>query len=181
MAKVYTFLTERFETVEALCVVDILRRAGVVVETVSTEKDRMVMSAQKINVEADKCINDEDFTDGDAVFLPGGPGTPNLEMCEKVIDITRKYYDEGKFVSAICAAPSILGHMGLLEGRKATCFPGYETELKGATHVDHRVVVDGNVITSKGMGTSVDLGLKLVELLVDENTASELSKKIQYK
>ena len=180
MAKCYMFLTDRFETVEALAVVDILRRAGVLVVTVSVTGNKNVVSAQNIMVCADEILNNAAYDDADVVFLPGGPGTGELEKVSQVCDITKRQYESGKIVAAICAAPSILGHMGMLIGRDATCFPGYEDELKGARCTGERVVVSENVVTGRGMGTAIDMGLKLVELLCGKEVSEKLSKSTQY-
>lgn len=182
MAKVYVFLAEGFETVEALAVVDLLRRAAVEVVTVAVGDDRTVKSAQKIGVVADEIIKDSLYDDAEVLFLPGGmPGTRNLDANEIVTRAVKNQYDHGKVVSAICAAPSVLGHLHLLEGKKATCFPGFEEELYGAEYTGERVTEDGNVITGKGMGTAIDLGLKLVARLVSEAKAEELARGIQYR
>lgn len=181
MAKAYVFLAEGFETVEALAVVDILRRVKCQVVTVGVGTE-IITSAQNIPVKADEVLGDFEYNDADIVFLPGGmPGTRNLEAESKVVEVVRRQYESGKIVTAICAAPSVFGHMGILEGRKATCFPGFENELSGAEFVDEKVVVDGNVITSRGMGTAIDLGLVLVEKICDKKTADELASKIIYK
>lgn len=182
MAKIYTFLADGFETVEALAVVDILRRAKHEVVTVAVSDKLDILSAQKIIVKADEMISDKLYDDADILFLPGGmPGTRNLEAEERVVSAIRRQYDAGKWVAAICAAPSIFGHMGILKGRRATCFPNFEKELEGAEHVVDRVVVDGNVITSKGMGTAIDLGLVMVEKLSGEELSETLATGIQYK
>lgn len=180
--KVSAFLTDGFETVEALAVIDILRRAKIEVETVSVTGEKMVMSAQKIPVMADTLLEDADFENSDVLFLPGGPGHVHYMECPLLKDLLTAYNKEGKRIAAICAAPSVLGKMGLLSGRQATCFPGYETDLQGAEVLmaPTRVVTDGNITTSRGMGTSIDLGLELVKLLVGEEKAQELSRKIQY-
>lgn len=182
MAKVYVFLAEGFEIVEALAVVDVLRRAGVEVTTVAVTEDPMVMSAQKIGVMADEKLKDSLYEDADVLFLPGGmPGTRYLDANEIVKKAVLNQFEKGRLVAAICAAPSVLGHLHILEGKKATCFPGFEQELFGAEYSGDKVVEDGNVITSKGMGTAVDLGLALVARLVSSKTAEELAKKIQYR
>lgn len=182
MAKAYVFLADGFETVEALAVVDILRRAGVEVVTVGVSGSRDIVSAQKVTVKADKMLADGEYTDGDVVFLPGGmPGTLNLEADKKVLDIVKKQYEAGKIVTAICAAPSILGHLDLLRGKKATCFPGYEKDLYGAELKEERVVEDGNIITSRGMGTAIDLGLKLAERLCGSEVSEKIAKGTQYR
>ncbi len=180
--KVCTFLTNGFETVEALAVIDILRRAGITTDTVSIDNNRMVKSAQSVTVEADYTIDDYDFTEADVLFLPGGPGHVHLEQSEKVVDVLKKHYSAGKRIAAICAAPSILGHLKMLENKKATCFPGYEKDLYGAEVLTApaTVVTDGNITTSRGMGTAVELGLELVSLLISEDKAKELGMTIQF-
>ena len=179
--KLYTFLAEGFETVEALCVVDILRRGGVEVTTVSISDDIQVESKQEVKVVADKIFAECDFSDGDALFLPGGiPGTPNLKAQEGLKALLHKYNDEGKYIAAICAAPTVLGVNGMLEGKKATCYPGCEDELYGAEYTASDVEVDGNIITSKGMGTTIELGLKLLEILVDKTMSEEIGKAIMF-
>lgn len=180
MKKVNVFLQERFETVEALAVIDVLRRAGIEVETVSLMDDLMVKSAQGISVMADKMYADCDFSETDLYFLPGGPGTKGYENRPDFLELIKEAYSSGKWVSAICAAPSILGHLGILQGKKATCFPGFEKDLYGAEFVNEKVVVDGNVITSRGMGTSIDLGLELVSILISPQKAQEIGKSAQY-
>lgn len=182
MAKAYVFLADGFETVEALAVVDILRRAGVDTVTVGVSQNNEIISAQKVTVKADKMLADGEYTDGDIVFLPGGmPGTKNLEADKKVLDIVKKQYESGKIVTAICAAPSILGHMDILQGKKATCYPGFEKDLYGAEVMAERVVEDGNVITSRGMGTAVDLGLALVERVCGSEASEKIAAGIQYR
>jgi len=182
MAKAYVFLADGFETVEALAVVDILRRAKVEAVTVGVSEKNEITSAQKIIVKADKMIGDGDYTDGDIVLLPGGmPGTLNLEADGKVMDIVKKQYEAGKIVAAICAAPSILGHLNLLQGKKATCFPGFEKDLYGAEFVAERVVEAENIITSRGMGTAIDLGLALVARICGGEAAEKIARGIQYR
>lgn len=182
MAKIYVFLAEGFETVEALAVVDILKRAKHEVVTVAVSKELLVTSAQKIPVKAEQLISDSEYDDADVVFLPGGmPGTRNLEAESKVVSVVRTQYEKGKIVAAICAAPSIFGHMNILQGRKATCYPGFEKDLLGAEHVTDKVVADENVITSRGMGTAIDLGLFLVEKLSGKDKAEEIAASIQYR
>lgn len=178
--KVTTFLTEGFETVEALAVVDILRRAKITVDMVSITGKRRVTSAQLITVEADTLFEEATFDDSDVLFLPGGPGHQSYLEHAELLELIKKHCVEGKRVAAICAAPSILGKLGLLEGKKAVCFPGFEKDLKGAKVLVDRVVTDGNITTSKGMGTSLDLGLELVRLLAGQECAMSLSDSTQY-
>lgn len=181
MAKVYTFLTDGFELVEALAVVDVLRRAGVEVVTVSITGAKEVMSAQKVGVLADTMYEGSDYSDADVLFLPGGPGTKKLEAHEGLVGTLKKHFSEGKQLAAICAAPSVFGHLGFLEGKRATCFPGFEGELFGAEYSPCRVVEDGSIITSRGMGTAIDLGLCLAGRLLSKERADELAHSIQYK
>lgn len=181
MAKVFTFLTEGFELVEALAVVDVLRRAGVDVVTVSIMDKKTVMSAQRVEVTADTMFADNDYDKADVLFLPGGPGTKGLEAHAGLVEVLKKHYSAGKLLAAICAAPSVFGHLGFLEGKKATCFPGFEGELKGAQFVSERVADEGNIVTSRGMGTAIDLGLCLAGKLVSEKAADMLAHSIQYK
>ena len=179
--KVFAFFAEGYEEIEALTVVDILRRADIEVKMVSVTDENEVMGAHGINVAMDNVINEIDFNEGDMIFLPGGiPGTPNLANCELLVKNIIKYNEEGKKLAAVCAAPSIYGNLGLLECKKATCYPGFEEELKGAIVVADRVVTDGNITTSRGMGTTIDLGLEIVKIYKGQEYADDLGKKIQY-
>ena len=179
--KIFAFFAEGYEEIEGLTVIDILRRADINVEMVSVTDEREVKGAHGINVTMDKIISEIDFNEGDMIFLPGGiPGTPNLAKCELLIENIIKYNEEGKRLAAVCAAPSVYGNLGILNGKKATCYPGFEGELKGATVVADRVVTDGNITTSRGMGTTIDLGLEIVKLYKGQEYADDLGKKIQY-
>ena len=179
--KVNAYLTEEFETVEALAVVDILKRAGVEVDTVSVTGDLNVKSAQDIIVKADRLF-DKASEEADAIFLPGGPGSLAFEEMKDLKEVVLEHNDAGKVIAAICAAPSVLGHWGLLKGKNATCFPGFEKALTGAKvlKAPARVVVDGNIFTARGMGTAIDLGLALTGVLIGEEEAEKLGVDIQY-
>ncbi len=180
--KVTTFLTDGFETVEALAVVDVLRRAKIDVELVSITGKLDVLSAQKITVMAEKLIEDADFSDSDVLFLPGGSGHRSYLPNEALVSTLKAHDEAGKRIAAICAAPSVLGKLGMLEGKKATVFPGFEDDLIGAEVLmaPVKVVTDGHITTSRGMGTSLDLGIELVKLLIDEDTATNIKDSIQY-
>ena len=180
MKKVSTFLPEDFETVEALAVIDILRRAGVTVDLISISDGLDVVSAQKIAVKAEYTLSGYDFSDTDMIFLPGGPGIKNYEKNEALLSIVKEFHNKSKLVAAICAAPSILGHLGILEGKKATCFPGYEKDLYGAKVVKEKVVTDGNITTAIGMGASMEMGLEMVRILVDEKMKDKIAKTTQF-
>lgn len=182
MKTVYAFLADGMEEVEALMVIDLLRRTKKLnVVTVSIKEDLLVESSHKIKLFADKNIDEINFDEGDCIFLPGGlPGTTNLGACEKLTNQIKKYNKEGKILAAICAAPSVLGQLGVLKGKKATCYPGFEDKLEGAT-CGGGVVTDGNVVTGKGLGVALEMGLELIKVLVDEETSDSVAKQIQYK
>lgn len=181
MAKVLIFLADGFEEIEGLTVVDILRRAGIDVITVSiTDKDEVVGS-HKIRLTADTTIGALDFTKGDMIVLPGGmPGTKNLEACDSLMQQVDAYIKEGKKVSAICAAPKILGHRGHLKGIKACCYPGLEGELAGAEVSYDAVSVAGNIITSRGLGTAIPFALAITESLIDKAMADKIADSVVY-
>jgi 4-methyl-5(b-hydroxyethyl)-thiazole monophosphate biosynthesis len=179
--KIAVHLAEGFEEIEALTVVDILRRAELEVITVSISEEREVKGSHGIPVIADQTFSEMDYENIGMIILPGGPGIKNLEAHD---DLKRRIIDfdiDGKYIAAICAAPSIIGKMGFLEDKKATCYPGFEKYLLGAEVVEDSVVVDKNIITSRGVGTAIDFSLKLVEILKGEKLAEELSRKIVYK
>ena len=175
---VYMFLAEGFEEIEALCPLDLLRRAGVDVKTVGVGS-KNICGAHGITVVADMC--EVDFCDNsvDMIILPGGmPGTLNLEasaVVSKAIDVA---ISSGSYIAAICAAPSILGKRGLLKGKEAICYPGFEDKLVGAKISEKRVVVDGKIITAAGMGVALDFGLTLVEIFCGDEKAAMLRKSV---
>lgn len=181
MSKVYAFLADGFEEVEALAVIDLLRRAKVDVTTYSIMNDLEVTGSHNITVKADQMIDQVDWDQADLLFLPGGmPGTLHLGSCEQLTGQLKAAFKEGKRIAAICAAPSVLGELHILEGKKATCYPGFEEKLLGAEHVTDGVVTDGTVTTARGMGFAVDLGLELIRLLVSEQVSNEIKDSIQY-
>ena len=181
MSRVCVFLADGFEEIEGLTVVDILRRAGVETQTVSISESRTVTGSHRIPVEADICMKDADFADTELLVLPGGmPGTTHLGACRPLTDLLVRFCGEGKKVAAICAAPSVLGDLGLLKGKKAACYPGFEDRLAGAEVVYDKVAVDGNVTTSRGMGTAISFALALTEQLVSEEKAKEIKEGILY-
>ncbi len=181
MKKAYLFFATGFEEVEALTVVDILRRGGVDCKTVSVTGDYDVTSSHAVTVRADLLFEEQSLEDGDMLILPGGiPGTPNLKAHTGLDKLIRQYYEAGKYLAAVCAAPTVYGEKGLLQGRKATCFPGMESGLVGAEHREDKVVCDGQFITSRGMGTCIDFGLTLLAKLTDEANAQTVGKKIVY-
>ena len=180
MSKVNVYLADGFEEVEGLTVVDLLRRAGIETDMVSIMGRKEITGARKIPVLADKLFEEQD--DPDVIVLPGGmPGTLHLKAHEGLADLIRKADKEGKLLAAICAAPTIYGEMGLLEGKNATCYPGMEDQLLGANWQEQPVVVDGNFVRSRGVGTAIAFALTLVTILKDEETAKSLANSIVYK
>lgn len=178
---VYAFLATGLEEVECLGVVDILRRAGIEVKLVSVTGESMVTGSHNITIQADALIEEVDFSKADLLFLPGGvPGTPNLAACMLLCEQLKEFAAEGKRLAAICAAPSVLGQLGLLEGKRATCYPGWEDRLTGAIHVSDGVVTDGNITTARGLGFAIDLGLELARLLSGEALSKQIRDGIQY-
>lgn len=181
MKKVAVLLADGFEEIEALTAVDLLRRASIYVNTVSITDDYMVHGAHGINVHTEDLFEEVNFVGYDMIVLPGGmPGTTNLEEHAGVRRVIADFMESGKYVAAICAAPSILGGMGLLKGKRATCYPSFESKLAGAVIGKTPVVHDGNLITSRGMGTAIDFALKLVEVMTDKAKAEELAASIIY-
>ena len=178
--KAYIFLTTGFEEIEAICVIDILRRAGIEVKAIACPAFKKVIGAHDIEISTDAILDRTDFSDGDMLILPGGqPGTDNLNAHKKLKKLIQTYYDQNKYIAAICAAPLVFGEMGLLKGKKAVCYPGYENQLLGAEIAEsERVVVSDNIVTSKSAGTAIEFALKLVEILVGKETAEILSKKM---
>lgn len=177
---VYVFLANGFEEVEALAPVDILRRAKVDVKTVGIGSN-IIRGAHDIPVITDLDSNEIELDENlDMIVLPGGmPGTLNLEENLNVQNAIDFCIDNDKYISAICAAPSILGHKGILDGKSATCFPGFEKELGEANYSDELVVNDGKITTARGAGAAVKFGLKLVELLVSKDKAEALEASLQ--
>lgn len=173
---VYLFLAPGFEEIEALCPLDLLRRAGVPVTTVAIGSEKSVPGAHGISVVADLAEEDYDpASPVDMLILPGGmPGAANLDASPLVDAAIAAANARGAYLAAICAAPMILGRRDLLQGKRAICFPGFEQELAGATLAETRVVCDGNIVTAAGMGVALEFGLALVAALRGEQCAAEL-------
>ena len=177
---VIVFLADGFEPVEAMCPIDMLRRAGAEVVTVSLNETEAVKSTQGVTVLADTVISALNTSLPDMVFLPGGmPGATNLRRCPEVCSMTEAVFARGGFVAAICAAPFILGELGLLQGKEATCYPGFEARLAGAILSDRKVVRDGNVITAAGMGAALPFSAELVAALYGREKADALLAAVQ--
>jgi len=178
---IYVFLATGFEDIEALAPVDILRRAGLPVETVSITRDLVVVSAHGVGVQADTFIQDIDFADADMIVLPGGlPGATNLDACEPLKAGIMKLYEEGKPLAAICAAPQVFGHLGILSGIKATCYPGVEGHLRNAIYTGALVEVDGQFITGRGPAAAFEFGYQIVDCFQGPGAADPLREGMIY-
>ncbi len=177
---VVLFLANGFEEIEALTPVDVLRRGGVKVMTVGVG-GRMIQGSHGIPVTADiSDVDLVDFSEVEGVILPGGmPGTLNLEKCETVQRAIRYAAEKDLVIGAICAAPSVLGHAGLLQGKEAVCFPSFETELLGAVLSEKAVCCDGKTVTAKGMGVSLEFALTLLRMFRGSETAEKVRTSLQ--
>ncbi|MBQ6777644.1 MAG: DJ-1/PfpI family protein [Paludibacteraceae bacterium] len=173
----YLFLDNGFEEIEALTTVDLLRRANIPVTTISVTGKPMVMGAHDIAVQADGLIDDVDFSDAETLILPGG--ATHLDNCVALCDLLIKHNEEGKLIAAICAAPAVLGKLGILKGKTATCYPGFESFL-GESHIGGLVVESKNVITAKGPGLSADFAFCLIEKLAGSEIADAVYDAAQY-
>ena len=171
---IYMFLANGMEEIEALCPLDLARRAGIPITTVGVG-GLEITGSHGITVKADIPDTAYTGTDADMVFLPGGmPGTLNLAASDTVKNAILSVYENGGYVAAICAAPSILGDMGLLRGKEAICYPGFEDRLTGARISEKRVVLDEKILTAAGMGAALEMGLKIVEIFCSEKAAADL-------
>lgn len=176
---VYIFLADGFEETEMIAPWDILIRGGLDVKMVGVTGE-YVTGAHNMVVKSDISLEDVDVEKGEMFILPGGmPGTSNLDACEKVREIILTAYEGGKYVGAICAAPMVLGKLGILRGRKATCFPGFEEYLQGADLVREHCVRDGNVVTAIGAGGAMEFGFTLLACF-DKEKSDEVRKSMQY-
>lgn len=180
MKKVLIMLADGFEEVEALTVVDYLRRMDIICDTCSIMDGKSVKGAHDIIVEADKKLDDiTDYKEYDGIVLPGGmPGATNLRDNDKVIEIVQTLYKENKLIAAICAAPIILAKAGIIEGKDITSYPGFEEELKAANYIEDLVVRDGNIITARGPAVAVYFALDIIEYLLGNDKREALEKDI---
>ena len=181
MKTVYAFLADGMEEVEALMVIDLLRRTKQLnVVTVSIKEELMIESSHGIRLFADKNIDEIDFEQGDCIFLPGGmPGTTNLSQCKVLADEILKYNSEHKLLTAICAAPSIYGQLGLLKDKKATCYPSFADKMD-CKEYGGSVVKDDNFITANGLGAALELGLEIIDTMLNGEEAEKVANAIQY-
>ena len=186
MKKALVFLADGFEEMEAVTPLDFMRRAGLDAKFVSLAGTLSVTGSHGVTYRADmlfdeKVASEEIEEDADMLVLPGGlPGAQNLQDNEALGKLLLKFHEEGKFVCAICAAPMVLGHLGILQGKKATIYPGMEDRLIGATPVADKVCRDGNVITGKGPGAAMTFAITLVEALAGKEVADKLRTSTVY-
>lgn len=173
----YIFLTAGFEEIEALTVIDILRRADISIQSVSITDKLEVVGAHDITVYADCLLAEVDFTQADYLILPGGmPGATHLANCEALTSKLKVHHAAQKPLAAICAAPLVLGRLGLLKGLDATCYPGFESELQGAHLSEQTVVQSQHIVTAKGPAYALDFALQLVANIKGEDVAANVRK-----
>lgn len=178
---VYAFLAPGYEEIEALTIVDVLRRAGVMVSTVSVTGDKIAMGSHNIPVIADQVFEECDFSDADLLFLPGGlPGATNLDAHQGLCELLASHASKGGLIAAVCAAPLVLGHLGLTEGKTCTCYPGFETELGKANYTGTMVEVDGNLITGRGPAACLELAYTILNVLGKEEQSKQLREGMMY-
>ena len=177
MKNIFVFLAEGFEEIEALTPVDVLRRAGLSVQTVSVMDEQVVAGAHGVPVLADKMFAEINPEDAEMILLPGGlPGATNLDAHEGLGQMIQDFAKEEKPLAAICAAPLVFGNRGLLQGKKATCYPGFETYLQGAEYTAALVEKDGNFITGKGPGAAMEFAFAIVEKYCGIDKVNELKQ-----
>jgi len=181
MSKVYIFFADGFEDIEGLTVVDLMRRAGIDIQTVSIKETREIRTSHGINILTDCTFSECDFSDADMLVIPGGmPGTKYLEEYKPLTELLTDFYQNGGKVAAICAAPGIFERLGFLKGRNATSYPSVMEQLKSARTSLEPVVVDGNVTTSRGLGTAIDFSLSLIGQLEGSAKAEEIAESVVY-
>ena len=181
MPSVAVLAADGFETIECLTMVDVMRRGGVRATLVSIMPTREVVSSLQIPVTCDALFDEINFDEYDCVVLPGGlPGATNLRADQRVCDVVCEFAAT-KHVAAICAAPTILAMLGITDGRRATCYPGFEDRCTGAQMVDADVVTDGQITTGRALGAAIPFALELVRLLTDEQTAARTAEEIVYR
>ena len=177
MSNLYIHLAEGFEEIEAVTIIDVLRRAGLNVISVSVTGNRMVKGSHNIEMKADLLFDEVDFTSGEMIILPGGmPGSKNLNEHTGLKQQIIEYQKSGKYLAAICTAPIVFGNLGILNGKRAVCYPGYEAHLTGADVQSNSYIVDNNIITGRGVGAALNFSLEIVRILVGEERALQLRK-----
>lgn len=181
MKKIGIFMADGCEEIEGLTVVDVVRRAGIAIDMISITGKKEVAGAYGITFAADVLAEEADFDSYDGIVLPGGmPGTLNLGKHEIVKKVITSYAAGGKLTAAICAAPSVLGENGILEGKHAVSYPGFEEKLLGARVGAEKVAVDGNIVTSRGMGTAIEFAMAIVKWLDPQADIDAMEANIMY-
>lgn len=179
MEKIAVMLADGFEEIEAISIIDVLRRANLEVITVSIMNSKSVFGAHKVEVIADEMFAEVDFTNVGTIVLPGGmPGASNLDAHNGLKKIIASFAESKKQLAAICAAPLVLGNLGILNGQKACCYPGFESYLTGADVLNLPVIKSNNIITGHGPGAAIKFALKIVETLVSEKEATNIAKQM---
>ncbi|RXI39532.1 DJ-1 family protein [Clostridium tetani] len=179
--KIVLMLAKGFEEIEALTVVDILRRVGVDCKTCSITEEKMVKGTHNIYVKSDIILKDFKEYEFSGIVLPGGmPGATNLRDNKTVIEIIKEFNEENKLIAAICAAPIVLKEADIIKNKNITSYPGFEEELKGCNYKEDKVVQNGNIITSRGPSTAIDFAFKILENIIDEKELEELKKSMLY-
>ncbi len=182
MSRLAIFFAEGYEEIEALTVVDVCRRCNLEIDMVSVTEERSVKGSHNITVQMDKTFSQMNFDEYDMLILPGGGlGTKNLEAHDGLMAQVDAFYRGGKYVAAICAAPSILGHRGILKGRRACCYPGFESQLEGADVTEGPVEISDKVVTARGMGTAVDFALAIAGIFCGSDKAAQMAETICYR
>ena len=175
MKPIYVFLITGFEEIEAIGTIDVLRRGELDVKSVSLTGDRKVVGSHQVSVDADVLFEEVDFTNAEMLILPGGTVAYNEHDAVKAL--FSDFGNRGEKVAAICASPMVLGGLGLLDGKNATCYPGFEKYLKGAIlQTDKNVITDGNITTGRGPGLTIDFALQLVEIIAGKEKANQVGK-----
>jgi 4-methyl-5(b-hydroxyethyl)-thiazole monophosphate biosynthesis len=179
LGKAAIFLATGFEEIEAISIIDVLRRGEVDIDIVSVSGNKSVQGSHGITVKGDKLFFDIDFSEYELLILPGGmPGTINLAKHEGLCELLERFHKEGKYIAAICAAPTVLGKLNILEGIKATCYPGFEQELIGAIVLKEDVISDKNIITGKGAGVAINFALEILKMYKNTEYIIELGKSL---
>ena len=181
MSHIAIFLADGFEEIEGLTVVDLCRRAGIRTDMVSITEEKTVLGAHDIPVITDITMQETNFDALDMIVLPGGmKGTRSLEACEPLMEQVERFHQAGKYLSAICAAPSIFGHKGYLKGREACSYPTFETHLEGAVVKQESAVTCDHFITGRGMGCSIDFALAIISRLEGKEMADKIAAQVVY-
>ncbi len=177
--KAYVLLADGFEEIEAITPIDVLRRAGIEVKTLSITNEKAVKGAHNIEIIADDILANQIDNKADIIITPGGlPGSSNLRDNTMVQSLLKKQFAENKLIASICASPIALDSASILNDATYTCYPGFESNIKTGTYINERVVFNNNIITAQGPGVAMEFALKIVEVLLDKETADNLKKEM---